>query len=152
MAKKVIGFHYKLTVGGKEIESSFGTDSPLYFLEDAQNIIPGLEKEIMPLKVDEEKSISVVAAEAYGETNEELIVEVQRSQFPAEANIKEDDQFQLDDQEQSPVFLVKKIEGETVYLDGNHPMVGKDLTFDVKVLEVRDATDEELAHGHAHGP
>ena len=72
--------------------------------------------------------------------------------FPEDANIQLGDQFQLDNTPQSPIFQVVKIEGDAVTIDGNHPMAGKDLTFDVEITAIREATEEEIAHGHTHGP
>jgi FKBP-type peptidyl-prolyl cis-trans isomerase SlyD len=151
MSQKVIGFHYTLSVGGSEIESSFNAE-PLYFLTQAQNIIPGLEKEIISLNVGDKKTINVPCAEAYGEINEELIAKVQKSQFPDGAQIQVGDQFQLENTEGSPIFQVTGIEGDEVTINGNHPMAGQDLTFDVEIMLSREATQEEIDHGHVHGP
>jgi FKBP-type peptidyl-prolyl cis-trans isomerase SlyD len=151
MTTRVFGFHYKLTVAGEEVESSFGAEA-LYFLEGAQNIIPGLEKEVLAMKVGDKKSIAVACADAYGEINDELLATVQLSQFPDGADIKLGDQFQLESTEESPVFQVTEINGDDVHINGNHPMSGKDLVFDVEIIAVRDATQEEMDHGHTHGP
>lgn len=151
MSQKVIGFHYTLTVGQDEVESSFGGE-PLYFLEAAQNIIPGLEKELIHMSVGDKKKVNVPSAEAYGEVNDELIAKVQKSQFPAGSDIQVGDQFQLENSAHSPIFQITEINGEEVTINGNHPMAGLDLTFDVEIISVREATQEELDHGHVHGP
>ena len=71
--------------------------------------------------------------------------------FPADKEIQVGDQFQVNNDPQAPIFTVINIEGENVHIDGNHPMAGKDLVFDVELTEKRAATEEEIAHGHAHG-
>lgn len=151
MSKKVIGFHYTLTdKEGNKIDSSIGAD-PLLFLEESGQIIPGLEKEIIPMNVGDKKKVEVKAAEAYGDIVDELVITVQKNQFPEGAQINVGDQFQVNNDPGAPIFTVKTIEGENVTIDGNHPMAGKDLFFDIEVTEKREATSEELAHGHAHG-
>lgn len=151
MTQKVIGFHYKLSIGEETIESSFEGGTPLLFLEASQQIIPGLEKELIGMNVGDKKSVNVPSAEAYGDVNAEMVVTVNKSQFPENANLQLGDQFQINETPESPIFRVVKIEGDQITIDGNHPMAGKDLTFDVEITEVRDATQEEIAHGHAHG-
>ena len=81
-----------------------------------------------------------------------MVLKVKRSQFPEGADLKVGDQFQVNNEPHSPVFTVIELTDEEVAIDGNHPMAGKDLFFDVEITETRNATDEEMAHGHAHGP
>jgi FKBP-type peptidyl-prolyl cis-trans isomerase SlyD len=149
--KRVIGFHYTLTdKTGTVLDSSIG-DEPLYFLENSQQIIPGLEKVIALMNVGDKRKIEVKAADAYGDVNPELVVKVKKSQFPAGAQLTVGDQFQVNNDHHSPVFTIMSIENEDVTVDGNHPMAGKDLFFDVEIVGVRPATAEEMSHGHAHG-
>lgn len=149
--KRVIGFHYTLTdKTGTVLDSSIG-DEPLYFLENSQQIIPGLEKVIALMNIGDKKKIEVLAADAYGDVNPELIVKVKRTQFPPEAELTVGDQFQVNNDQHSPVFTIMAIESDEVTVDGNHPMAGKDLFFDVEIVGMRDATAEEVTHGHAHG-
>ncbi len=149
--KRVIGFHYTLTdKSGTVLDSSIG-DEPLYFLESSQQIIPGLEKVIALMNVGDKKKIEVLAADAYGDVNPELVVTVKRTQFPPDAQLTVGDQFQVNNDHHSPVFTIMKIESEEVTVDGNHPMAGKDLFFDVEIVGMREATAEEVTHGHAHG-
>lgn len=151
MTARVIGFHYTLTdKAGTVLDSSVGSE-PLYFLENAQQIIPGLEKVIAIMNVGDKKKIEVKAADAYGDVNPEMIVKVKRTQFPPEANLQVGDQFQVNNDPHSPVFTITAIETDEVTVDGNHPMAGKDLFFDVEIIGSRAATAEEMAHGHAHG-
>jgi FKBP-type peptidyl-prolyl cis-trans isomerase SlyD len=149
--KRVIGFHYTLTDNaGAVLDSSIG-DEPLYFLENSHQIIPGLEKVIQLMNVGDKRKIEVKAADAYGDINPELIVKVKKTQFPPDAQLTVGDQFQVNNDAQSPVFTITAIESEDVTVDGNHPMAGKDLFFDVEIVGVRPATNEEMQHGHAHG-
>ncbi len=149
--KRVIGFTYNLfDQQGNMIESS-KDHGPLYFLEASSQIIPGLETELVKMKIGDKKKISVQAKDAYGETRTDLIVNIQMNQLPQGKAITVGDQFRVDADHNSPVFIVKAINGEQVTLDGNHPMAGKNLVFDVEVSMIRDASAEEVAHGHAHG-
>ncbi|MGJ8564569.1 MAG: FKBP-type peptidyl-prolyl cis-trans isomerase [Alphaproteobacteria bacterium] len=147
----VIGFHYTLKNKiGMVLDSSDGQDAML-FLSGASQIIPGLEKRMEGLSVGDKETIMVPAGEAYGELDAGLQITATKSQFPPDANLKEGDQFKINEEPGAPVFKVVKIEGENVHIDGNHPMAGKDLYFDIEITEKRDATKDELAHGHAHG-
>ena len=149
--KRVIGFHYTLTdKTGTVLDSSIG-DEPLYFLEDSQQIIPGLEKVIALMNVGDKRKIEVAAGDAYGDVNPELVVKVKKTQFPPDAQLTVGDQFQVNNDAHSPVFTIMSIETDEVTVDGNHPMAGKDLMFDVEIIGMRPATAEEMSHGHAHG-
>ncbi len=149
--KRVIGFHYTLTdKTGTVLDSSIG-DEPLYFLENSQQIIPGLEKVIAIMNVGDKNKIEVKAPEAYGDVNPELLVKVKKTQFPPDAKLTVGDQFQVNNDANSPVFTIMSIESDEVTVDGNHPMAGKDLFFDVEIVGMREATKEEETHGHAHG-
>lgn len=151
MTKRVIGFHYTLTdKTGTVLDSSIG-DEPLYFLEGSQQIIPGLESVISLMNVGDKKKVEVNAANAYGDVNPELVVKVKKTQFPPDAQLTVGDQFQVNNDAHSPVFTIMSIDTDEVTVDGNHPMAGKDLFFDVEIVGVRPATAEEMSHGHAHG-
>jgi FKBP-type peptidyl-prolyl cis-trans isomerase SlyD len=151
MTQQVIGFHYTLKdKKGELIDSSEGRE-PLLFLQGSGMIIPGLEKEIVELTVGDKKTVEVLAQDAYGDVIDDLIINVQKSQFPQDRELTVGDQFQVNEEPNAPIFTVVSIEAEEVTLDGNHPLAGVDLVFDVELTEKRDATEEELAHGHAHG-
>lgn len=148
---RVIGFHYTLRdEDGQVLDSSSGGD-PLFFLEGREQIIPGLERQLLGLAPGDKRNIPVKASEAYGEPNPELVVQVKRNQFPADATLEIGDQFTVDAAESAPVFTIVDLDAENVTVDGNHPMAGKDLFFEVEVVTMRDATAQELSHGHAHG-
>ena len=146
---RVLSFHYVLTnKKGDVIDSSRGAEA-FPVLEGAQQIIPGLEVELFQMKIGDKKKVHVTADKAYGLVREDLRVKVSREQLP-EGEIKVGVQFSAGEGH-GPVFTVTKIEEDGVHLDGNHPLAGEDLTFDVEIMEVREATEEEKAHGHAHG-
>ena len=153
MNKRVISFHYTLTnKAGEVIDTSRDAADPFAYIEGASQIIPGLEKPMALLNVGDKRKIEVAAVDAYGTHDDQLIVEVPKSKLPNSEELQPDDQFQA----QGPngemlLFRVVEIIGENVKLDGNHPLAGEDLIFDIEVTGVRDATAEELSHGHVHG-
>ena len=148
---RVLSFHYELTdKNGKLLDSSKNM-SPFQVLEGAHQIIPGLEEVIFEMKTGEKKRIEVPSAKAYGELREDLKITVKRSQLP-DGEIRPGTRFSGSQDGRGPVFTVIKIEADEVHLDGNHPLAGQDLVFDIEVTEIRQATAEELQHGHAHGP
>lgn len=147
---KVIGFHYTLTdASGTVLDSSRDGGEPLLFLEGSGNIISGLEKELLTLKVGDKKVVKVAAKEAYGEKRDDMIAKVPKTQFGQEVKIG--DRFQSGPGHQSPIFTVIAVAADEVTLDGNHPLAGVDLTFDVEITSTREATKDEMSHGHAHG-
>ena len=153
MKPQVIAFHYNLSdKAGKAIESS-RKGEPLICLEGAGQILPGLEVALSALKIGEKKTVKLSAADAYGEHDAKLLVKVPKSQLPpSDGELKKGFQFQSETPEgHLQIFTVTALNEKEVTLDGNHPLAGQDLTFDVEVTEKRDATEEELQHGHAHG-
>jgi FKBP-type peptidyl-prolyl cis-trans isomerase SlyD len=149
---RVISFHYTLTnKAGEVIDTSRDQQEPFSYLEGKSQIIPGLEKVLALLSVGDTKKIEVAAAEAYGMPDAQLIVEVPRDKLPGNQEINVGDQFQASGpQGEMLLFRVLELNGDQVKLDGNHPLAGEDLVFDVEIMKIRDATATELAHGHAH--
>ena len=146
---RVLSFHYTLTdTTGKKLDQS-GTE-PLSFIEGSHQIIPGLESELSTLKKGDKKKISVPAAKAYGVRRQELMISVPRDKFPA-GEIKVGDRFRGGPEASAPLFTVISISGTEVKLDGNHSLSGQDLVFDVELVGIRESTEQELSHGHAHG-
>lgn len=148
---RVVTFHYTLKdAKGQQLESSFG-DEPMSYLEGVGQVIPGLEDQMHSLKKGDKKLISVKAVDAYGEFEQDMIVQVPRAQLPKK-DVAVGDQFHADSgQGHVQVVTVTGVDETHVTVDGNHPLAGQDLNFDVEVVDVRDATKEELEHGHAHG-
>jgi FKBP-type peptidyl-prolyl cis-trans isomerase SlyD len=150
MGTRVISFHYTLTdSGGQQLDSSAGGE-PLTFLEGVGQIIPGLETRLSAMKVGDKCRAVVPAKDAYGEKNPDYIVDVPLEKLPTR-QVKVGDRFRAGADPHAPVVAVTKVGDTHVTLDGNHPLAGMDLTFDVEVTAIRDATAEEMAHGHAHG-
>jgi FKBP-type peptidyl-prolyl cis-trans isomerase SlyD len=146
----VVEFHYTLTDNsGKTLDSSQGR-SPLAYIQGKQNIVPGLEKQMNGKAIGEKFTANVPAAEAYGPYYEGMVQSVDKAQFEGIENLQIGMQFQVQTEQGALVVAVKEIKEDQVVLDGNHPLAGVDLIFDVEVISVREATEEELAHGHLH--
>jgi FKBP-type peptidyl-prolyl cis-trans isomerase SlyD len=147
----VVSLDYTLTVDGEVIDTT-QDEEPLEYLQGHKNIIPGLEKEMYGMAVGDAKDVQVPANQAYGDINPEAVVEVPRSDFPEDIPVELGVQLQVRDQQGDIMdAIIQKIEGDTVTLDFNHPLAGQDLNFSVKVVDLREATEEELEHGHVHG-
>lgn len=147
----VASFHYTLTdSSGQVLDSSEGKE-PLTYLHGVGNIIPGLEKELAGKAVGDKLTVAVPAAEAYGERNEEMIQELPASMFTGVEKIEPGMEFHAQTEQGLQVVRVQSVNGDTVIIDGNHPLAGVNLNFDVEITDVREATDEEKDHGHVHG-
>lgn len=150
--QKVVSIHYTLTnVDGDIIDSSEGSE-PLSYLHGFGNIIPGLENALTGRKVGDRFTVSVAPAEGYGERDDGMIQTVPRNAFHGVDEIQPGMQFQAQSPEGMQLVTVIGVEEDEVILDGNHPMAGLTLNFAVEITAVRDATHEELDHGHVHGP
>ncbi len=149
--KCVVAFHYKLTNSeGEQLDSSEGQD-PLKYLHGASNIVPGLEKELEGKKAGDKLKVEVQPDEGYGQVNPQLVQKVPHSAFEGAPEIKAGMQFQAQGPDgQVQLITVSEVSGEEVTVDGNHPLAGQTLHFDVTIEEVREASKEELEHGHAH--
>lgn len=147
----VATFHYKLTNNaGDVLDSSEGRD-PLSYLHGAGNIIPGLEKELKGKTAGAPMQVSVSPEEGYGVVQEALIEVVPREAFQGVESIEPGMAFEAAGNDgHARRIVVTKVEGEEITVDGNHPLAGVELTFDVEIVEVRDATEEEISHGHVH--
>ncbi len=149
MSQRVLSFHYVLTNKNGEVLDSSREAEPFPVMEGHQQILQDLETELFKMKVGDRRAVHLTAERAYGVMNEKLKVKVNRSKLP-KGNLEIGSQFQGGNGAAQLLFTVIKIEGEEVYLDGNHPLAGQDLTFEVEVMAMREATAEELQHGHAH--
>lgn len=149
--KRAVSIHYTLTnEQGETLDSSKGQD-PLRYLHGASNIIPGLENALVGKTTGDKVSVTVQPKDAYGEINPEMIQIVPREAFEGIDDIQAGMQFQASGPDgQSQVVTIKAVGEEGVTVDGNHPLAGQVLNFDVTIEDVRDATDEEIAHGHIH--
>ena len=150
---KVVLIHYTLTNDqGEVIDSSSGGD-PLAYLHGQGNIIPGLEKALEGKQAGDKLDVKVAPGEGYGERDDKLVQQVPRRAFSGAKDVQPGMQFHAQTSGgQMRVVTVTRVVGDMVTVDGNHPLAGENLNFAVEVTEVRDATEEELSHGHVHGP
>lgn len=148
---KVVVIDYTLTDNdGSVIDSSEGA-GPLAYLHGAGNIIPGLEEALVDKEAGDEVKASIEPAKAYGDRHEQLKQEVPSELFSGVDKVEVGMQFQSET-EQGPVMVtVVEINDETITVDGNHPLAGVHLNFDVTIREVREPSEEEIEHGHVHG-
>lgn len=150
--QQVVRFHYSVAeVGLPPMESSREGGEPIAALIGAGNIIPGLEKALVGKQPGERFEVVIAAAEAYGPRNEALTQRVPKKYFPAQVALKPGVTVMLQTQQGPRPVTVVKVGMSVVDVDLNHPMAGKDLSFDIEIVDFRDASEEELAHGHAHG-
>jgi FKBP-type peptidyl-prolyl cis-trans isomerase SlyD len=148
---QIVSMEYTLRVEGEVIDSSEG-GAPLEYLQGAGNIIPGLEQAMNGMKIGESKQVTVAAADGYGEADEEAFVAVPREHFPEHIPAEVGIELQVqNEQGQTMHARIEKVSESEITLNFNHPLAGKELKFDVKVVGLRDATEEEMEHGHAHG-
>ena len=151
-ANKAVSIDYTLTNDDGEVLDSSVGGAPLVYLHGAGNIIPGLEKALEGKAAGDDVKVTVEPEEAYGEFNAELIAVLGRNMFEGVDELEVGMQFHASGPDGSmQIVTIKALEGDEVTVDGNHPLAGERLTFEVKVVEVRDAQDEEIAHGHVHG-
>jgi FKBP-type peptidyl-prolyl cis-trans isomerase SlyD len=148
---RVVTLHYELTDPEGEVLDSSKDREPLTYLHGHGNLIPGLESRLEGWSAPRSETVKVPAQEGYGEHDPEKKIQAKRNQFPADAKIEPGVQFQANGPQGPMVVRIVEVEGDQITLDANHPLAGVDLSFEVEVLEVRDATPDELDHGHAHG-
>jgi FKBP-type peptidyl-prolyl cis-trans isomerase SlyD len=147
----VISMDYELKVGDTVIDFSEDGD-PIIFLQGHGNIIPGLEKAIQGMKVGEGKTVLVKAAEGYGEFDPENFTEVPKAEFPAEIPLEIGTEIGVNDEDgEELTAYIEEVDADKITLNFNHPLAGKDLEFKVKIVDIREATSDELEHGHIHG-
>jgi FKBP-type peptidyl-prolyl cis-trans isomerase SlyD len=146
----VVSMEYTLSVDGEVLDSSKDA-GPLQFLAGYDNIVPGLEREMVGMKIGESKDVLVLPEDGYGEFDEEAFMEVPRSEFPTDMELEEGLELNVTDEDgQHQIAFVESFNDKNVRLDFNHPLAGAELQFNVKVVALRDPTKEELDHGHVH--
>ncbi|MAT50642.1 MAG: peptidylprolyl isomerase [Porticoccaceae bacterium] len=147
----VVSFHYTVRdEDGVQLDSSSGK-APLSYLHGANNIIPGLEEALEGKTTGDSLQVTIPPAQAYGEHMDQLVESVPRSAFGEVENLEVGMRFEAQTPQGPISVVVTSVEGDNVTVDGNHPLAGKTLSFDVTIDSVREATEEELAHGHVHG-
>ncbi|MBN2647295.1 MAG: peptidylprolyl isomerase [Thiotrichales bacterium] len=151
ICKDVVGlFEYTLTnQAGETLDASNG--QPLAYLHGYGNIIPGLEVQMEGKTVGDKFTAKVAAADAYGERVEQLVQIVPMEMFQGVDQIEVGMRFEAQSEHGMHSVEVTQVENGQVTVDGNHPLAGMDLTFEIEITGVRAATEDEIAHGHAHG-
>jgi FKBP-type peptidyl-prolyl cis-trans isomerase SlyD len=147
----VVAIDYTLRDTEGEVIDASPEGQPLQYLHGAGNIIPGLEKALEGREAGEDVDVSIPPEEAYGERDDRLQQDVPRSMFEGVDNIEAGMRFQAQTQSGTQVVTVAAVSGDQVTVDANHPLAGQTLNFKVKVSDVREASDEEIEHGHVHG-
>lgn len=148
---KAVAIEYTLTDnGGTVLDTSEGSE-PLLYLHGANNLIPGLEDALEGKTSGEELKVTVEPENAYGNRMEELIQTVPKDRFEDSGNLEVGMRFQASSDHGDTLVTITGISDTDVTVDGNHPLAGQTLNFDVKIVDVREATKEEIDHGHVHG-
>ena len=146
----VVSMEYTLHVDDELLDSS-EEQGPLQFLVGYGNIISGLEEEMKGMKIGESKDVIVQPKNGYGEFDDAAFMQVPRQDFPKEMPVEVETELTVrDDAGNARYARIDSIEGDTVTLNFNHPLAGDELHFHVKVVDLREPTEEELEHGHVH--
>ncbi len=146
-----VSIHYTLTNdAGEELDSTAGGE-PMVYLHGNDNIISGLEKALHGRDVGDKFNVRIDAVDAYGEFSEDMIQVVSKEMFDGIDELEIGMQFHAAVNSGSGVITVTKVDGDDITIDGNHPMAGQALNFDVEIVAVRLATKDEKSHGHIHG-
>lgn len=149
---KVVVFDYRLTDPTGTLIDSSEEGEPMAYLHGHGNLIPGLEAHLEGKAAGEEFSVSLEPEDAYGLRDESLIAQVPAPQFEEVGEVKPGMAFQAMTDDGPIQVVVTKVEKNIVHVDGNHPLAGMTLVFNGNIREVREAAEEELSHGHVHGP
>ncbi len=151
-SNSVVTLHYTLKDNeGNLIDQS--DDGSFLYLHGAMNIIPGLENALTGKTAGDELSVAVTPEQGYGVKDPERIQEVPKEMFEGNDDIQVGVQFHAESPDGAAVVVtVTEVKDDVVVIDGNHALAGVDLNFDVKIVEVREASEEEVTHGHVHGP
>jgi FKBP-type peptidyl-prolyl cis-trans isomerase SlyD len=148
----VVTFNYTLKDDAGEIIDSSAPGEPLAYLHGHGNLVPGLERDLEGKNAGDKLSVKVAPSDGYGERNKDLIQKIPRRSLKGINQITVGMRLNAQTQEGPRAVTVTAVTGDMVTIDGNHPLAGQNLNFDIELVEVRDATEEELAHGHVHGP
>ena len=146
-----VSIHYTLTNDAGEVLDSSEGSEPLNYLQGSGNIISGLDRAVLGKVVGDKFNVRIPAEHAYGEIEEDMVDVISREMFEGVDNLEVGMQFNADVSSGAGIVTIVAIEGDDVTIDGNHPLAGQALTFEVEVVDVRLATKEELSHGHIHG-
>jgi FKBP-type peptidyl-prolyl cis-trans isomerase SlyD len=149
---KVVSFHYTLRDAEGDLNESSEGGSPVVYLHGRNAIVPGLERQMTGKKSGDKFTATVTPEQGYGLRNENALQRVPLKHLATRGPIVAGQMVVVNTSDGGRQARVRKVGHFNVDLDLNHPLAGKTLTFDIEIVDVRAATDEELAHGHAHGP
>lgn len=150
---KVVTIDYTLTNSEGEVLDSSTGEEPLAYIQGTSSIIPGLERALEGKTAGDNLAVTIAPEDAYGVRDDSLQHEVPREMFDTGGHdINVGMQFQAQSEDGMLLVTVVGVSDDKITVDGNHPLAGVPLTFDVTVRDVRDATEEEISHGHVHGP
>ena len=149
--KCVVSIDYTLTNDEGQTLDASTDEQPMIYLHASSSLIPGLEKELDGKTIGDQFKVSVQPEDAYGSVNPEMVQQVPKNSFEGVDDIQAGMQFQAQGPEgQMQIVTIEEVSGENVTVNGNHPLAGQVLHFDVTVKDVREATEEEIEHGHVH--
>lgn len=149
---QVVSIHYTLRDDAGEVIDASAAGAPLAYLHGHGNLIPGLERELTGKSAGDRLQVKIAARDGYGEYDSALVQRVPRRALKGVPNLKVGMRLQTQGAHGARAVTVTQVVGDMVTLDGNHPLAGKNLNFEVQIAAVREATAEELTHGHVHGP
>jgi FKBP-type peptidyl-prolyl cis-trans isomerase SlyD len=147
----VVTIHYTLRDDAEKVIDSSASGEPLTYLHGHGNLVPGLERELAGKNVGDHLKVRIAPAEGYGEYDKALVQQVPRRALKGIANLQVGVRLQAGGDHGRHTVTVTRIAGDMVTLDGNHPLAGQNLNFEVEITAIRAPTGEELAHGHVHG-
>ena len=148
---QVVSIHYTLKDDSGEVIDRSAEGAPLTYLHGHGNLIPGLERELTGKNTGDRLQVRIAPVDAYGEYDSALVQSVPRRTLKGIADVRVGMRLQAQTAEGARALTVTNVSGDMVTLDGNHPLAGKNLNFEVEVAGMREATAEELSHGHVHG-
>jgi FKBP-type peptidyl-prolyl cis-trans isomerase SlyD len=148
----VVSLDYTLRVAGEVLDTSVG-EEPIQFIQGRGHIIPGLEKALYGMKSGDEKEVVLQPEDGYGEYDPEARLTVDRNDVSEAGELAVDVEIEIEDEDGNVnLARIVEISGDQVMLDFNHPLAGRELSFNVTVVDMRPASADEIAHGHVHGP
>ena len=149
---QVVSIHYTLRDDAGEVIDRSAEGEPLSYLHGHGNLIPGLERELAGRKPGDRLQVKIAPSDGYGDRDQGLVQRVPRRALKGIPDVRVGMRLQAQTPQGPRAVTVTQVSGDLVTLDGNHPLAGQNLNFEVEVAAVRAATEEELTHGHVHGP
>jgi FKBP-type peptidyl-prolyl cis-trans isomerase SlyD len=149
---RVVTLAYTLSEAGGEVLDQATEKDPVVYLHGQGSLVPALEDALKGREAGEKFELDLAPEDAFGPRLEDSLRVIPRDAFPAEVDLEPGLELALEDDGEPVPFWISKVEGDRVTIDLNHPFAGKKVHFEGEVLKIREATEDEMAHGHAHGP